>query len=174
MTDTPLVPGRSCGSCTLCCKLLRIDELDKPKGEWCEHCAVGKGCRIYDERPAACRGFFCGYRTQEALSDEWFPSKAKLMVFPALDGSRINVVVDPARPDAWRAEPYYSGIKAWAQNGAGMAIQVAVSVGKRLFAILPDEDADLGIVSDEDRVIYYEVDQGGRRVLKAKLEKGES
>jgi hypothetical protein len=38
-----ILPGRSCGSCTLCCKLLRIEALDKPRDIWCRHCAVGRG-----------------------------------------------------------------------------------------------------------------------------------
>ena len=32
------VPGRACGSCTLCCKTMGVDELAKPPGVWCQHC----------------------------------------------------------------------------------------------------------------------------------------
>ena len=55
------VPGRSCGTCTLCCKLLQVPEVEKPLGEWCRHCDKGVGCTIYAERPQRCRDFFCGY-----------------------------------------------------------------------------------------------------------------
>ena len=54
--------GRACGACSLCCKLLQIDEpeLKKPANEWCRHCRPGKGgCAIYDERPPVCRDFAC-------------------------------------------------------------------------------------------------------------------
>lgn len=61
--------GRSCGSCTLCCKLFPIDwptdppvgkpALKKEAGVLCEHCAAGKGCGIYEDRPISCAGYQC-------------------------------------------------------------------------------------------------------------------
>lgn len=50
--------GRSCGSCRLCCRVVAVIELGKPKGTWCEH-AGPKGCGIYEERPKSCRDFAC-------------------------------------------------------------------------------------------------------------------
>src|SRR5436305_14221849 len=49
--DGGMMNPRSCGDCTLCCKLLSITELEKPIGKWCPHCEIGKGCKIYDCRP---------------------------------------------------------------------------------------------------------------------------
>jgi hypothetical protein len=138
MDESPILAGRECGSCTLCCKLLRIEELAKPQGEWCEHCAVGTGCRIYDERPQACRGFFCAWMTQAALDERWYPARAKLMVFPSADGRRMNIVVDPARPGAWREEPFRSEILMWAREGAARDVEVLVVVGSKVLKILPD------------------------------------
>ena len=43
--------GRSCGSCSECCRLIGVEELAKPAGQWCTHCDPGHGCRIYPERP---------------------------------------------------------------------------------------------------------------------------
>lgn len=169
MDESAVIPGRACGTCTLCCKLLRIAELDKPKGEWCEHCAVGKGCRAYATRPRSCRGFFCSYLTQAALDDRWLPARAKLLVYPGGDGSWLNVVVDPARPDAWRQEPYYTEIKGWARNGVAMGIRVVVEAGGRIIAVLPEEDMDLGHPREDEQVIFHFVELGGRRVLKARL-----
>ena len=48
-----------CESCTLCCKLVGVKEIAKPPGKWCPHCAPGKGCGIYQERPAMCAAFQC-------------------------------------------------------------------------------------------------------------------
>jgi len=56
-------PPRSCGTCTLCCKVLAVDELKKPHGKWCAHCKTGQGCGIYDTRPAECRDFRCTWLT---------------------------------------------------------------------------------------------------------------
>ena len=172
MDESAILPGRACGSCTLCCKLLRIAELDKPGGEWCRHCAIGEGCRTYESRPRSCRGFFCSWLTQAALDESWFPARAKLMVYPGQDGGWLNVVVDPARPDAWRREPYYTEIKGWARNGAGLGIRVVVAIGGRVIAVLPEEDADLGHPGEHDRVVHYFAVEGGRNVLKARIEQG--
>jgi hypothetical protein len=50
---------RSCGTCTLCCKALHVEGIDKEPGEWCPHCAPGEGCGIYERRPPSCRSFNC-------------------------------------------------------------------------------------------------------------------
>lgn len=172
MDESAILPGRACGSCTLCCKLLKIAELDKPSGEWCVHCAAGKGCLAYATRPQSCRGFFCSYLTHPAFDERWFPARAKFLVHPSPDGSWLNVVVDPGRPDVWRQEPYYSAIKGWAQNGAAMGVRVIVAIGGRVIAVLPEEDADLGHPGPNDRVTYYHEAVGGRNVLKARVEQG--
>ena len=52
-------PRNQCGNCTLFCKTVGVEELRKPLGEWCPHCLVGKGCKIYDTRPAECRQWDC-------------------------------------------------------------------------------------------------------------------
>jgi hypothetical protein len=52
-------PARQCGGCTACCKTHEIHALAKPPGQWCRHCLPGRGCAIYDERPAECRSFGC-------------------------------------------------------------------------------------------------------------------
>lgn len=53
--------NRSCGTCTLCCTVMRVDTLQKPALKQCAH--LGRqGCEIYGERPVECRDFFCGWR----------------------------------------------------------------------------------------------------------------
>ncbi len=51
--------NRERGGCTACCKTHEIPELEKPAGTWCGHCEIGKGCRIYPERPRSCQSFQC-------------------------------------------------------------------------------------------------------------------
>lgn len=57
MSTTPT--SRTCDSCTACCKTLEVVELNKPPGKWCQHCSIGKGCKIYFERPQSCHEFRC-------------------------------------------------------------------------------------------------------------------
>ena len=147
---TATVPGRECGTCTLCCKLLRIPELDKPPGKWCPHCAPSRGCTRYETRPGSCRGFFCGYLTSAYVSEQWRPAKSRIVLVSETSG--ITAVVDRDRPDAWKAEPYYSQLKTWATEGVAAERQVVVRIGNRTIAVLPDKDVDLGLMQPGERV----------------------
>lgn len=113
MAASPILPGRSCGSCTLCCKVLSIDELQKPQGKWCTHCNVGKGCKVYEERPTECSSFHCGYLTWPETDERWFPATSKMVIVSELEGKRIAIHLDPSRPTAWREQPFYNQIKRW-------------------------------------------------------------
>jgi hypothetical protein len=148
-TTTDLVPGRSCQGCTLCCKLMEIDALAKPRGTWCAHCDRTRGCTIYESRPEPCRTFYCGYRKIPQLDERWKPAKAKFLINFESRNNRIVVHCDPQRPGAWRAEPYYSTIKQWAKNAVRENGMVIVWTGSHAVAVLPDKDGDLGTVRDD-------------------------
>lgn len=107
-----IVPGRSCGTCTLCCRLPDIDLFEKPANVWCRHCVEDKGCSIYADRPSVCRDFLCLWMTDEALDEAWAPSRSHMMIYR--QGPQITVLVDPDHPDIWRHEPYHTQLRAWA------------------------------------------------------------
>lgn len=109
-----IVPGRSCGTCTLCCRLPDIDLFDKPANAWCRHCIEGKGCSIYADRPSVCRDFLCLWMTDEALGEVWEPSRSHMMIYR--QGPQITVLVDPDHPDIWRREPYHAQLRVWADE----------------------------------------------------------
>jgi hypothetical protein len=71
------------------------------------------------------------------------------------EGARIAVHVDPGRPLAWRAEPFYADLKRWAQTAVAEMNQVVVTIGKRVIVILPDRDVDLGPVADDERIALF-------------------
>jgi hypothetical protein len=151
-----IVPGRTCGTCTLCCKVIAIIELGKPAGSWCRHCAPGTGCAIYAERPGECRTFNCAWLTWADLPDDWKPERSRIVLVFHADGNRMIANVDPQRPGAWRAEPYYGQLKAWARRAVPRGGQVLACIGQRTHFILPDRDVDLGIVGDDDRILVRE------------------
>jgi len=91
--------ARACGDCTLCCKVMAIEELSKPAGQWCRHCKPGSGCQIYDGRPAECRYFNCLWLIDQRFGPHWKPNKSKLVLTTSEDG--IEVRCDPTFPDAW-------------------------------------------------------------------------
>lgn len=153
---SPIVQNRNCGDCALCCKIMAIAELDKPKDIWCQHCSTRKSCGIYDTRPMSCRQFYCGYLTHPDFGEEWKPLHSKMVIVPEMGGQRVVIHVDPGRPDSWKREPYYSTLKQWAKAAIPAKGQVVVYVNGRTIVVLPDKDVDLGIVAATDMIVTVE------------------
>jgi hypothetical protein len=131
---------------------MAISVLGKPAGAWCPDCAIGQGCRIYANRPAECRTFACGWLVDPKLGEEWRPSRSRIMLVAGQSHGhrRLAAHVDPARPDAWRREPFYGQLKEWARVAAEMRGQVVVYVGRRATVLLPDRDVPVGVMGDDD------------------------
>ena len=161
-TSVNYVEGRSCEGCTMCCKLLKIGALDKPRLKWCPHCDIGTGCKIYDDRPFECRIFDCGYVTQAWIGEHWKPARSKMVVTRATDSNRLVVYVDPDRTNAWRKEPFYSDLKSWARGAARNQGQVLVAQGRDMIVIMPEEEINVGPVRD-DQVIISRRKRGAER-----------
>ena len=68
---------RTCGTCTLCCTLTLVPELNKPERVTCEHC--DNGCRIYEGRPKACSDYQCAWLAGE-MSEFMRPDLSHVMV----------------------------------------------------------------------------------------------
>jgi hypothetical protein len=135
---------------------MAIPVLNKPPGVWCKHCTPGKGCGYYEHRPQDCRDFRCGYLVNVDLTPEWKPEVSRLVIANH-NAQRVNIHVDPGRPDAWRREPYYSTIKDWTRRALAERIQVVVMIGQRSIMLLPDRDVDLGNVSSREVIAISKV-----------------
>lgn len=147
---------RNCGSCTLCCTVLAVEEIGKPPNTACLHCVEGRGCQIYESRPNRCRLFNCHFLENPKLREEWRPSKSRIVLAVSPDGLRIGAHVDPRRPGAWRREPFYSTLKAWAREALSRPSrlgQVYVTIGTQTIVILPDRNVDLGMVEKDEIVL---------------------
>jgi hypothetical protein len=132
---------RSCAGCSLCCSLLSVAELEKPPLVPCGNCLVGSGCRIYPQRPTECRQFYCGYLLRADLDSRWKPSRSGLVVAFDEPPYAVAIHVDPATPDAWHIEPYFTQIHRWARAAAGRNAQVVVWQGDRKIVVSPDHHA---------------------------------
>jgi hypothetical protein len=153
--DAMVVPGRACGTCTLCCKVVGVPELAKAAGEWCRHCRPGKGCGIHATRPIVCRGFYCEWMICRGLGPEWKPEKAKFALFKTNGGRRLTAHVDPGYPSAWRRSPYYENLKQWSREAAQRTPEmhvVDVMIGEHATVILPDREVEIGIVAADELV----------------------
>jgi hypothetical protein len=156
----------NCGSCTACCRVYAIPEISKPAGTWCKHCAVGKGCKVYAERPKRCVEFACEWlhsQTAEGkttisgeaagpMPPEMRPDRCKV-VFNMLAEDRMSAHVMPGYPDAWR------------KGAARMVIEVAVAQGVRVLAGLPGSMTRTLIDRYGEREIEMEIDAEGDLVV---------
>lgn len=128
---------RTCGTCTMCCKLLHIRELDKPAGVWCRSCNPGEGCTIYATRPQVCRDFECMWLQEECIPESLRPDKSHVILWVDETGDKLFVSVDPNYPDAWKnkemrelLDTMYMGV----DNP-----KIGVIVGKDKFAYVPSQ-----------------------------------
>ena len=135
---------KSCGSCTMCCKLLGIKELQKPVMQWCGYCNKGKGCGIYADRPPSCAEYECAYLMafDQGVTPPLAmrPDKSKVVISPGMgthnDGHEMVAVhVDPGYPNAWRDEPVIGLLQSMALSGARVII--ASAPGNRKTMLVP-------------------------------------
>jgi hypothetical protein len=126
---------RTCGACSLCCKLAYIPELNKSIDSWCRYARPGVskagGCTIHPDRPTSCRDFECAWLVgAHQFGDEWFPAHCKMIITRReprrnLAEQGILVTVDPTYPNAWRRKPYYVQLLKWAQQ---MVVEIRVGL----------------------------------------------
>lgn len=88
---------RTCGTCTLCCKVYGIPATDSAIGSWCKHCEPGKGCGIWETRPDFCRSFFCNWIMLDWLGEEWRPDVSKIVFTMDPASGYLMFQVDPGR-----------------------------------------------------------------------------
>jgi hypothetical protein len=109
---------RECGGCTLCCKLLAVNELDKRAGERCKHQSHAKGCAVYQKAamPASCALWNCRWLFNDDTADLSRPDRSHYVLDILPDyvsvtdnatGEKTNLEViqiwcDPNHPDAHR------------------------------------------------------------------------
>lgn len=104
----------------MCCKIMAVpDFLGKPDPhDWCRH-ACATGCAIYPKRPDNCRDFNCMWLLDNRIPDYWKPEKSKIVIAPHLAEEKAYVafIVDPAYPNRWREDPWFSDLKTMANAG---------------------------------------------------------
>jgi hypothetical protein len=154
-TEVALVPGRSCGTCGLCCKVYAIAELESPPGQWCRHALPGRGCGIHLERPHVCRQFFCAWRLDPDLGPEWKPDKAHFVVSADRAYQALTITLDPGVPLAWKKEPYYARIKLWALSFFPENKKVLVMNRGHATVVLPDRDVPIGVIVPGEEILIY-------------------
>jgi hypothetical protein len=159
-SENPLVPGRTCGSCMLCCTVMRVDELNKPSGVTCTHAVAGSGCAIHQQRPRSCRRFFCGWRLDPNIDSLWKPEISGFVLTISLRYASMLVMVDPARPFAWRMQPYHGRLREWSAGAFRENKRIVAMVAGEATVILPDRDVPIGVLGLDDEIVLSRAGAG--------------
>lgn len=135
--------NRTCGTCTLCCKVFEVPPIDnKPRGVWCKHCKPGRGCGIWETRPDFCRDFHCLWIKEQSLGPEWKPEVAKF-VMNWWDQNHLYITCDPKAPLAYRVEPYWTSLRDTARRIAPHS-KILIFKQNDKYILLPDGEIRLG------------------------------
>jgi hypothetical protein len=127
-------PGRACGDCQLCCKLVPVKEIGKKAGQRCKNQRHHKGCAVYRKKgfPMSCHFWTCAWLTGEVGADMRRPDRAHYVVDVMPDyvtaseddtGEThqipvVQVWCDPGYPDAHR-DP---ALRTWLDANQAVAI----------------------------------------------------
>lgn len=91
-------PSRECGNCSLCCTLLRVDELKKLGGRSCVHQDIeNKGCSIHPIRPLICRAYRCLWLSG-GLSQQDRPDRLGAVLDVVAQGPVVRLEIRQSRP----------------------------------------------------------------------------
>ena len=103
--------SRHCGACQLCCRLLPVRSLQKPRNTRCAHQRTAKGCTVYrtPRMPAECHIWSCRWLVDPAAAALRRPDRCHYVVDVMPD--MITVERDGVRRDClvvqiW-VDPYY-------------------------------------------------------------------
>ena len=128
-----------CGTCTACCRVFAIPALAKPAGKWCDHCTVGVGCQIYEQRPQPCVEFECLYFRPEPATISAIicltncgPDRCKVVFHPTTDPNVMAATTMPGSPDAWRRKPVKKLIDRMVAAGYRVAVGGPASATRTL------------------------------------------
>jgi hypothetical protein len=89
---------------------MAVTELDKECGRWCPNCDIGKGCRIYAERPESCEAFECfwlqsGQFTMDSpyrMPEEMRPDRIHAVFGGSNRSDIVMAYLEKSTPDLWR------------------------------------------------------------------------
>jgi hypothetical protein len=129
--NPPLVPGRECGDCNVCCVDMTIDDpaLRKPQGVRCHNALPDNRCIIYETRPQTCRHFFCGWRMLKWIKPGLRPDTSGVLVTLTFANKTspqagMGVMFTLLRKDALKSEGLAETIAAAVAAGAPVHIRI--------------------------------------------------
>jgi hypothetical protein len=133
------IAQRVCGECSLCCTVLRVDELRKLGGVPCRELRapdaareLGGACGIHERRPPICRGYRCLW-LGGGLDEEDRPDRLGAVLDLVTTGAETRLEIHEAEPGVFDRSPRLR------------------EVAERYRAAMPVRILDVGDVADPDR-----------------------
>jgi Fe-S-cluster containining protein len=144
---------RECGACSLCCTVLRVDELAKLGGRPCLHQLPAGGCAVHDRRPDICRAYRCAW-LGGAFEDDDRPDRLGAVLDLVPRGHVIHLVVRQVAADAGGRSPRLQEIVAETRRSMPVEIRDVADVldADRPYRLLQPDGDELEIAGDIVRV----------------------
>ena len=185
--------GRSCGACSLCCTLLRVDELDKRAGADCIHQRPAfasalvdvatrgpadspddlpgdspehaVGCGIYETRPPICRGYRCLW-LQGGLEDDERPDRTGGLVDLEPTGLGVRLAIRESRRGIFDDSPALQSIAERYREQMPVRISDAEDVSNpdRPFRVLLADGLEHRVQGERVEIRRHGVVVGNRRL----------
>lgn len=137
-----------CDGCKLCCELIGVPEIDKPRGVMCSK-ACDKGCSLHPAvggtgQPESCAAFYCSWLASQQLDEpnrmppSMRPDRSHVVFGPCDDQveNKLYVNVDPKHPDSWKEPEVLRWLTRLVANGNEVVLFVGdnlanLKVGRR-------------------------------------------
>lgn len=149
-----MVGKRVCGPCSLCCTVLRVDELAKLGGRSCLHQLAQGGCAVHASRPGICRAYRCAW-LGGAFEDGDRPDRLGAVLDLVPRGPVIHLVVRQADGRALERSPRLGEIVE--ETRASMPVEIRdvdnVLDGDRPYRILVAQGEERRIEGEHVRVL---------------------
>lgn len=170
----PKSGNRQCGSCTLCCKLIPVKEIDKKSNTKCTH-QRHSGCAIYNHRPMSCQLWNCAWLVNKDMSDQQRPDRSHVVISPGLETfwfrdndtgeeipvSAIEMWVDPQYPDAYKDHRIKAFMERRGEQNIATLVRYSSSEG---FVIWPPHMTGRGFVEQHDGQVIPEAESNAKRI----------
>lgn len=132
------VEPRSCGTCVNCCKICGIEELNKPRDQWCQHCEIKGGCKLFgkEDRPKSCREWDCLWKSfPESMPEELRPDKSHVVLGVTAE-KVVTAWVDKHYPDAYKSKKMEQFLVMLVSGG----IHVVILIGDRRADLMTEDE----------------------------------
>ena len=110
---------KKCDKCSLCCKILPIQEIKKPENILCINC--NEGCSIYNNRPSSCKDFKCEWLIDNSMSTDLKPNNCDI-IFEKISDKILIGNTDIKNIDAWKKDNVKKYIKSLNDEGVSVVI----------------------------------------------------